>query len=108
MDSYGFRTVTGVDDSGVAKVVKIHGSVWIDASHPDYLPISGSGHRFYLPGEDAGIQPDHRHLKLEPGVEVTGRFLNPDGTPAADMVLMVARNREGFGGGGKGFYIRTN
>lgn len=106
MDANGIRTVTGVDDAGVAKV---RGLVWIEAAHPDYLTISGSGHPFYMPGEDAGIQPDHRHLKLEPGVEVTGRFLKPDGTPAADMVLMVARNREGFGDStGNGFYTRTN
>ncbi|MFO0821167.1 MAG: carboxypeptidase regulatory-like domain-containing protein [Pirellulales bacterium] len=84
-------------------------SVWIDAHHPDYLPIRESGHPFFRPHEDAGIQPDHRHLKLVKGKVVTGRLLRPDGKPAANIPLMVATHRDGFGDGdGRGIYGRTD
>ncbi|MFO0902363.1 MAG: carboxypeptidase regulatory-like domain-containing protein [Pirellulales bacterium] len=84
-------------------------SVWIDAHHPDYLPIRESGHPFYSPREDSGIQPDHRHLKLVKGNVVTGRLLLPDGKPAANIPVMVATHRDGFGDGdGRGINSRTD
>lgn len=84
-------------------------TVWIDAHHPDYLPIRESGYPFYRPQEDRGIQPDHRNLELVKGNVVTGRLLRPDGKPAANVPLMLATHRDGFGDGdGRGIYGRTD
>ncbi len=62
--------------------------------------------------EDPQEGLDHRHIRLEPGVEVTGRVVLPDGSPAPDIPIMFARSRDGFGdsNGGypHGFWTRTD
>ncbi|MFO0870835.1 MAG: M56 family metallopeptidase [Pirellulales bacterium] len=83
--------------------------VWLEVSHRDYLPIRGTGYPLFRPDEDVGNQIDHRRLKLQRGREITGQVRLPDGRPAVDVPLMVARDREGFGDGdGLGFQTRTD
>ena len=45
---------------------------------------------------------DLRHLKILRGVPVTGRFINPDGSPAANLPIMVSRSRDAPGAGFRG------
>ncbi|MBX3441818.1 MAG: carboxypeptidase regulatory-like domain-containing protein [Planctomyces sp.] len=103
-DATRLRIATGSPEEPRVRLI-----VWIEASHRDYLPVKDRGYPSYLPDEDAGIQPDHRRLKLRRGVEVTGRFLLPNGAPAKGLSVMVARDRDGFGDStGHGFYTRTD
>ncbi|MGZ0169514.1 MAG: M56 family metallopeptidase [Planctomycetales bacterium] len=70
-----------------------------EVTHPDYLPKKRVGTRLTLPDATKPRWSDLRHLKLRPGVPVTGRFIEPDGSPAANLVLMVSVNRDGPGQG---------
>jgi beta-lactamase regulating signal transducer with metallopeptidase domain len=74
-----------------------------EALHPDYLPKKRVGTRLTLPNAPLPQWYDLRHLKLQRGVPVTGRFIEPDGSPAANLVLLISVNREraaqGYPGG---------
>ncbi|MDA1162381.1 MAG: carboxypeptidase regulatory-like domain-containing protein [Planctomycetota bacterium] len=76
-----------------------------EALHPDYLPKKRVGTRLTLPDAVPPGWSDLRHLKLRRGVPVTGRFIEPDGRPAANLVLMVSVNRDGPGQGYPGDVI---
>ncbi|TWU40562.1 M56 family metallopeptidase [Novipirellula artificiosorum] len=86
--------------------------VGIEYSHPEYLPRRDSFWPLRMPDDPVGKQIDHRHAKLEPGVKVFGKMIHPDGSPAKDVPVMFARNREGFGDGNggyaHGFWTRTD
>ena len=72
--------------------------------HPDYIEQKGSGAPLLLPDAPEGGF-DLRHLKLTPGAVVTGRFLKPDGKPAANLRFMVARDRRQSGAANSGRVI---
>jgi beta-lactamase regulating signal transducer with metallopeptidase domain len=71
-----------------------HKGVEFESSHRDYVPKNPISLRLQLPHVPE-FRPDVRLMKLRRGSEVTGRFLQPDGTPAANLLLMVSRNRRG-------------
>ncbi len=75
-----------------------------EVSHPSYLGRRNVGAPLRLPDAPGGGF-DLRHLKLTPGVEVTGRFFQPDGTPAANLKIMLSENRNGPGSGYPGDVI---
>ena len=87
-------------------------SVGIEHHHPQYLPSRDSSWPLRMPAEPAGQGLDHRHIQLERGVKVTGVIVRPDGSPAANVPVMFARSRDGFGdsNGGywHGFWTRTD
>ena len=70
--------------------------VWLEVHHPRYLPMKGIGSPLRLP-DDPEREPDHRHLKLEPGVAVTGNVVLPDGKPAQHIPLMFAAIAKALG-----------
>lgn len=82
--------------------------IGVTARAPGYLPIR--------PGTYLGVRQkngsDAAHtcqLLLTRSVELRGRFVTPDGQPAANVPVMVARNRDGFGDStGIGFWTRTD
>ena len=86
--------------------------VCIEYHHPQYLPSRNSFWPLRMPDDPVGKGLDHRHAKLKPGVEVTGLVVKPDGSPARNVTVMFARNRDGFGdtNGGyhHGFWTRTD
>ena len=101
---YEVRVPTAIVDEAVR-------SVGIAYDHPQYLPARESGWPLRMPADPPeGL--DHRNIKLTPGVQVTGRVVLPDGTPAPNVPLMFATNRDGFGdfNGGflHGFWTRTD
>lgn len=87
-------------------------SVGIEYQHPRYLPSRHSSWPLRMPDDPIGKGIDHRHAKLEPGVKVNGRIVQPDGSPARDVPVMFASNRDGFGdsngGYDHGFWTRTD
>mgnify|MGYP003663111116 CR=1 FL=1 len=76
-----------------------------EVQHSDFLPKKDVGTRLTLPDAPKPAWSDLRHLKLLPGVPVTGRFVNPDGTPAANLPIMVSRSRDAPGAGFRGDVI---
>jgi hypothetical protein len=56
-------------------------------THPDYVPRKGHPVPLVtlLQGRKYGDKPFFESLTLERGVEFSGRVVNPDGTPAADV-----------------------
>jgi hypothetical protein len=85
--------------------------VGIAYDHSQYLPSRNSLWPLRFPPDpQEGL--DHRHIQLEPGVQVTGRVILPDGSPAPNVPLMFASSRDGFGdyNGGfpHGFWTRTD
>lgn len=87
-------------------------AVGIEYHHPQYLPSRDSSWPLRMPAEPVGQGLDHRQIRLEPGVKVTGVIVRPDGSPAANVPVMFARSRDGFGdsNGGypHGFWTRTD
>ncbi len=87
-------------------------SVGIEYHHLRYLPSRHSSWPLRIPDDPLGKGLDHRHAKLEPGVSVSGRIVQPDGSPARNVPVMFARSRDGFGdsNGGyeHGFWTRTD
>lgn len=77
-------------------------SIEFEARHSDYIPRKNVATRLTLPDAPKPKWSDLRHLKLFPGVPVTGRFIEPDGSPAANLAVMVSRTREGPGAGFRG------
>ena len=71
-----------------------HKAVEFESSHRDYVRKNPMAMPLALPNAP-GWHLDPRHLKLRRGTEVTGRFLQPDGRPAANLLLMVSRDRKG-------------
>jgi beta-lactamase regulating signal transducer with metallopeptidase domain/protocatechuate 3,4-dioxygenase beta subunit len=76
-----------------------------EVQHPDYLPKKNVGTRLTLPDAPKPKWSDLRLLKLFRGVPVSGRFMNPDGSPAANLALMVSRSRDAPGAGFRGDVI---
>jgi len=87
-------------------------SVGIEYHHPQYLPSRHSSWPLRMPADPAGPGLDQRHIRLEPGVKVSGLIVRPDGSPAGNVPVMFARSRDGFGdsNGGylHGFWTRTD
>lgn len=77
-------------------------SIEFEVQHPDYLPKKNVGTRLTLPNARKPAWSDLRHLRIRRGVPVTGRFVNPDGTPAANLPIMVSRSRDAPGAGFRG------
>lgn len=80
-------------------------TIEFEVQHPDYLPKKNVGTRLTLPDAPKPSWSDLRHLKILRGVPVTGRFINPDGSPAANLALMVSRSRDAPGAGFRGDVI---
>jgi beta-lactamase regulating signal transducer with metallopeptidase domain len=80
-------------------------SIEFEVQHPDYLPVKNVGTRLTLPDAWKPAWSDLRHLKILRGVPVTGRFVNPDGSPAANLPLMISRSRDAPGAGFRGDVI---
>lgn len=80
-------------------------SIEFEAQHPDFLPRKNVGTRLTLPDAPKPRWSDLRHLKILRGVPVTGRFVNPDGSPATNLPLMVSRSRDAPGAGFRGDVI---
>lgn len=80
-------------------------TIEFEVQHPDYLPRKNVGTRLTLPDVLKPTWSDLRHLKILRGVPVTGRFVNPDGSPAANLALMVSRSRDAPGAGFRGDVI---
>ncbi len=80
-------------------------SIEFEVQHPDYLPKKNVGTRLTLPDAPGPRMTDLRHLKILRGVPVTGRFVNPDGSPAANLPLMISRSRDAPGAGFRGDVI---
>jgi beta-lactamase regulating signal transducer with metallopeptidase domain/protocatechuate 3,4-dioxygenase beta subunit len=80
-------------------------TIEFEVQHPDYLPKKNVGTRLTLPDAPKPSWSDLRHLKIMRGVPVTGRFVNPDGSPAANLALMVSRSRDAPGAGFRGDVI---
>jgi beta-lactamase regulating signal transducer with metallopeptidase domain len=76
-----------------------------EVTHADYLPKKRVGTRLTLPNAPKPAWSDLRHLKLFRGVPVSGRFINPDGSPAANLPLVVSRSRDAPGAGFRGDVI---
>lgn len=84
-------------------------SIEFEVQHPDYLPKKNVGTRLTLPDARKPAWSDLRHLRILRGVPVTGQFINPDGTPAANLPIMVSRSRDAPGAGFRGDVVgRTN
>lgn len=77
-------------------------SIEYEVQHADYLPKKNVGTRLTLPDAPRSRMTDLRHLKILRGVPVTGQFINPDGTPAANLPIMVSRSRDAPGAGFRG------
>lgn len=77
-------------------------SIEFEVQHADYLPKKNVGTRLTLPDAPKPSWSDLRHLKILRGVPVTGRFVNPDGSPAANLPIMVSRSRDAPGAGFRG------
>ena len=77
-------------------------SIEYEVQHVDYLPKKNVGTRLTLPDAPKSRMTDLRHLKILRGVPVTGQFINPDGTPAANLPIMVSRSRDAPGAGFRG------
>lgn len=77
-------------------------SIEFEVQHSDYLPRKNVGTRLTLPDAPRPRMTDLRHLKILRGVPVTGRFVNPDGSPAANLPIMVSRSRDAPGAGFRG------
>ncbi len=80
-------------------------TIEFEVQHADYLPKKNVGTRLTLPDAPKPSWSDLRHLKILRGVPVTGRFVNPDGSPAANLALMVSRSRDAPGAGFRGDVI---
>ena len=77
-------------------------SIEFEVQHAAYLPKKNVGTRLTLPDAAKPSWSDLRHLKILRGVPVTGRFVNPDGSPAANLPIMVSRSRDAPGAGFRG------
>lgn len=80
-------------------------SIEYEIQHVDYLPKKNVGTRLALPDAPKPRWSDLRHLRILRGVPVTGRFVNPDGTPATNLPIMVSRSRDAPGAGFRGDVI---
>jgi len=101
-DREGLRPVLGsdlaiTDAQGNYKLSAPPGSYLIDAAHPSFAGILGN--------EEVELRPGARTVQnvvLERGCIISGRVVNPDGSPANDGAIeRLGANVEGFGPAGR-------
>lgn len=84
--------------------------VYLEVNHRDYLPKTGVGYSFRdRKASEFKLYGLLHHMKLKRGKEVTGQFIDPNGTPIQNLTVMVGDNRDGFQDGiGIGYYTKTD
>jgi beta-lactamase regulating signal transducer with metallopeptidase domain len=66
----------------------------LDVEHPDYASKTRFGYALDMIRKNARFNdpPFFYHVELDPGAELTGRIVGPDGKPLADVPMMAYSN----------------